>query len=127
MRREDWNAALAVRDYWNHPEANDRPNCPLLLSLDTLLEGIVRLKIYPGTAISPCPSCGGEHRWAMLKQLLIFGFDMKPRGESRVLDAFYESMAEERAFYGGEDGYRRMRQQAEAFFAANPSGDVYLM
>lgn len=125
MRREHWNAALAVRDYWNDTEACDRPNCDLLLSLDSLLKGIVRLKIYPGTTISPCPSCGGEHPWVMLKQLLIYGFDLKPRGASRVLDAFYESMAEERALYGGEDGYRKLRQEAETFFAANPSSDVF--
>ena len=127
MRREDWNAALAIRNFWNDPTTESPPECPLFTSLDHLLAGIVGLKIYPGNAISKCPLCGGEHRWVMLKQLLIFGFDLKPRGENRVLDAFYESLAEERELYGGEEGYRRMRNEAEAFFAANPTGDVYLM
>ena len=127
MRREDWNAALAIRNFWNDSTTESPPECPLFASIDHLLAGIVGLKIYPGNAISPCPLCGGEHRWVMLKQLLIFGFDLKPRGENRVLDAFYESLAEERELYGGEEGYRRMRKEADAFFAKNPSGDIYLL
>lgn len=127
MRREDWNAALAIRNFWNDPTTESAPECPLFTSIDHLLVGLVRLKIYPGHAISTCPLCGSEHRWVMLKQLLIFGCDLKPRGENRVLDAFYESLAEERELYGGEEGYRRMRKEAEEFFAANPTGDVYLM
>lgn len=126
MRRKDWDAALAVRDHWNDPDANEAPTCVLFKSLDTFLQGIVRLRIYPGNAISQCPFCGEEHRWSLLKQILIFGIDMRPRGDNRVLDAFYESLSEERELYGGEDGYRKMRQKAEEFFSSHPTGDVYL-
>lgn len=126
MRREDWNAALAIRDFWKASEGSKAPACPHFTSLDSLLEVIVRLRIYPGHAISSCSMCGGEHRWAMLKQLLILGFDMKPRGENRVLDAFYEMFSENRACYGGDEGYQKMRQAAEAFFANHPSADIYL-
>jgi hypothetical protein len=96
------------------------------MSLDSFLQGIVRLKIYPGNAITQCPFCGGDHGWSMLKQLLIFGFDTRPRGDNRVLDAFYESLSGDWDIYGGEEGHRKMRKEAEAFFARHPTGDVYI-
>ena len=40
MRREDWNAALAIRNFWNDPTKESPPECPLFTSIDHLLAGM---------------------------------------------------------------------------------------
>ena len=92
--------------------------CPLFADLDRLLPYLDEIGLTPGHAIDQCPECGGEHRWAFIKALMI---ELLPLREgdgrpSRLLDMVDANLAPVRALYGGEAGFQSMRAGAEKFF-----------
>lgn len=117
MRAVDWNLAVAVRNHWNGAETPVIEICPLLADLDYLLKYLDEAGIRPGQAIGVCPECGNDHRWALLRELMIYALDIRPARHSRLLEMVDRSLDEVRAMYGGEEGYREMKLEAEAFFA----------
>lgn len=125
MRAIDWRMSVAVRNHWKGQEMPDIKICPLLADLDRLLVYLDEAGITPGHVVDPCPECGQEHRWALLHELMIHALDIRPASQSKLLRTVDKKLEEVRAFYGGEDGYRSMRQDAEAFFTDVDSGRVF--
>lgn len=116
MRGIDINLAIEVRNHWQGLETSNKELCPLLADLDRLLDYLDDASIKPGDVIDPCPECGQEHRWALLKQLMIYALEIRPTHQSRLLAMVDESLEPLRALYGGEKGYREMKECAEDYF-----------
>lgn len=90
--------------------------CPLLADVDRMLAYFDEIGLKPGYALNPCPECGADHRWAMLKWVLSNALTVRPAGSSRLLQMVDDSLTPVRALYGGEEGYREMLGRARAFF-----------
>lgn len=124
MRKVDWNMAIALRDHWQDG-APRSILCPLLADVDALLKYLDEIGLKPGDVIDPCPSCGGEHRWTLLKELMCFALKLQPARQSKLLAAVDQSLEPVRALYGGKDGYEKMEQDAEKFFARVGASNLY--
>lgn len=127
MRGIDWDTAIAVREHWiGKPVAGFRL-CPLLANLDGLLAYLDAIELRPGEAIGCCPECGGEHRWVLIKELMIHAIAIRPDRPSRlmrVVDAGLEPVREQ---YGGREKFEQMQREAEAFFARVRTENRYII
>lgn len=125
MRSVDWHMAIALRDHWQGRDSPRGDLCPLLADVDALLKHLDEIGLNPGEVIDPCPSCGQEHRWALLKELMCFALKLQPARTSRLLAAVDQSLESVRALYGGKEGYEKMEQEAEKFFARVGASNLY--
>jgi hypothetical protein len=105
MRGIDIKLAIEVRKHWLGLETSNKQLCPLLADLDRLLVYLDEVGIKPGNVIDPCPECGQEHRWALLKILMIDALEIRPDRQSRLMAMVDESLEPVRALYGGKEGY----------------------
>lgn len=117
MRGVDWQLAEAVTNHWKGIGRADVKLCPLLADLDRLLEYLDGIGLTPGYALNPCPECGEEHRWALLKQLMIAALGFRSVDHSRLLGLVDTNLEPVRALYGGEEGFQSMRKGATDYFA----------
>lgn len=125
MRIEDHKLAVESASHWHQDAPAAPPPCALLADLDALLSHLEANHITPGNVIDVCPACGKEHRWALIKELLLRALDVQPRRSSPLLEWADRSLDEVRALYGGNAGYRKMRGEAEAYFRKIGAKDVY--
>jgi hypothetical protein len=125
MRHEDWQLAVESSRYWQGAAGATPPRCSLLANLDALLAFLEEAGITPGDAIAFCPACKHDHRWVLIKELLIYALDVQPRRNSKLLEWADQSLEEVRELYGGDEGYRKMRTAADAYFAKIGAKDVY--
>lgn len=125
MRHEDWQLAVESRQHWQGAAGSTPPHCSLLANLDALLAFLEAAGITPGDAIACCPACQQQHRWVLIKELLICALEVQPRRNSRLLEWADHSLEEVRELYGGDEGYRKMRVAADAYFARIGAKDVY--
>lgn len=109
--------AIALRNHWKGQATPGIKLCPLLADLDGLLVYLDAAGIRPGHAIYECPACGADHRWALLHELMIHVLEIRPASQSRLLTIIDRKLEVDREMYGGEKGFRSMRQGAEVFFA----------
>jgi hypothetical protein len=125
MRAIDWQMSIAVRDHW-HGRGNPKLMlCPLLCDLDGLLSYLDRIALRPGFSVSPCPHCGQEHRWALIKELMCHALELRPAHSSKLLKEVDRRLESVRALYGGKAEYEAMCREAEAFFARVGTDNVY--
>ena len=125
MRHEDWQLAVESSRHWQGAAGTTPPHCSLLANLDALLAFLEEAGITPGDAIACCPACKQDHRWVLIKELLIYALDVQPRRNSKLLEWADQSLEEVRELYGGDEGYRKMRTAADAYFAKIGAKDVY--
>ena len=125
MRKVDWDMAIAVRDHWQGRGSPRSDLCPLLADVDALLKHLDEIGLTPGDVIDPCPSCGQEHRWTLLKELMCLALKLQPARQSKLLAAVDQSLESVRALYGGKEKYEAMEQEAEKFFARVGAGNLY--
>jgi len=124
MRKVDWDTAVAARDHW-HGKAAKTGLCPLLADADALLRYLDEIGLTPGHAVSSCPSCGQDHRWVLLRQLMCFALELQPPRQSKLLTAVDQLLEPVRALYGGKEEYEAMQREAEEAFARVGAGKVY--
>jgi hypothetical protein len=117
MRGIDCQLAQIAEYHWMGFEHPNIPLCPLLADLDKLLVYLDDIGLTPGYAVNPCPACGEEHRWALLKHLMISALRLRPATRSRLLGLVDTNLEPVRALYGGEEGFQAMRAGAAEFFA----------
>lgn len=117
MRAIDWNLSIAVVNHWNGKLNPSVKLCPLLADLDRLLQYLEATRLKPGHAIDKCPQCGEEHRWTLLKELLIHALDLRPAHQHPLLESVDRSLDSVRKLYGGDAGYKAMKKGAEEYFA----------
>lgn len=117
MRTIDWNLAIALKKHWQEKEAANAKLCPLLADLDRLLICLDENNFRPGDALSICPECGQEHRWALLKELMHHALEMRPASQSKLLEMVEMNLEDVHELYGGKEGYRAMRKAAAEYFA----------
>lgn len=115
MRAVDFQLEIAVKRHWQGEEVAGL--CPLLANVDQLLKYLDEEDFAPGDAITRCPVCGNDHRWVLLKGLLIFALELRPHNKTKLLVQVDKSLDEIRALYGGEAGYKEMTCKADEFFA----------
>jgi hypothetical protein len=118
MRSQDFYLAILLRNHWKGRKTSKVMLCPLLADLDQLLAYLDEAGLKPGHAIGVCPKCGEEHRWALLKELMIYAKEIRPDSQHRLIEMVDRSLDSERAMYGGEEGFREFRKEEEAFFMA---------
>lgn len=118
---------MAVRDHWYGKGKPGTDLCPLLSDLDRLLAFLEEKGFKPGYAIDVCPGCGQDHRWVLIKELMIIALGLRPPQHSKLLwiiskqqEALYEE-------FGGKEGYKKYREDAEAFFARVGAGKRYML
>jgi hypothetical protein len=117
MRGIDSNMAIAVRNHWQGIDAPGVVICPLLADLDKLLEYLDAIELTPGHAICPCLVCGGDHRWVLIKRLMMYALDVRPARHSKLLSMVDGNLEPVRELYGGEEGARALFSAGEEFFA----------
>ena len=127
MRSQDYILAIAVRDYWHGIEQPNVKICPLLADLERLIVYLDEAGIAPGNVIDPCRECGQEHRWALLSKLVMYALEIYPPEESHLMTMVNKRVERVRAQYGGEEGYREMKEAAEQFFKKFHSGNKYTL
>lgn len=125
MRRQDLQLAIEMRARWHGKGPSRPPRSTLLANLDEFLAYLDSTDIRPGDAIGCCPACGEDHRWVLIKELLILALEVPPRRSSPLLEWADHSLDEVRELYGGEEGYRKMREAAEAYFKKIGANKVY--
>lgn len=125
MRDIDWKTSIAVRNQWRGLPTGEMKLCPLLADLDRLLEYLDEIGLKPGHAIAHCEHCGEEHRWALLKELMLHALELRAPNQSRLLEEVDKSLARVRELYGGKEGYEAMKRESEAFFAKLGTGNRY--
>lgn len=117
MRGIDWDTAIAAREHWAGRPIAGFKLCPLLADLDRFLAYLETIELAPGDAIGCCPECGDEHRWALIKELMIHALAMRSEQPSRLMQDVDASLQPVRALYGGRQKFEEMQREAEAFFA----------
>lgn len=115
MRSEDFYMAIILRGHWQGRETPEVKLCPLLADLDQLLEYLDQIGLKPGHAIGVCPGCGEDHRWTLLRDLMINAKGIRPDSQHRLIEMVDRSRDSERAMYG-EEGFRELNKGAEKFF-----------
>lgn len=127
MRSVDWSMAIALRNHWKNPDATTLKLCPLLADVDRMLAYMDSMGLTPGHVIDPCPECGEEHRWALLRLLLEQALEVRPPSHSPLLSGLDECLESVRSLNGGKEGYREMRKEAEKAFARVNVKNVYTL
>lgn len=128
MRQSDWNLAIALKNHWQRNVTPAPELCPLLADLDRLLVYLDAEGIRPGDALSQCPECGDEHRWALFKELMHHALEIRPSNQSKLLETVEMDLAEVYEMYKGKEGYRAMRKAAAEYFAnVGNKGDCYTL
>jgi hypothetical protein len=119
MRGIDYRTELLVFALWRGKPVKE-VICPMLADLDRFLSYLEETDHKPGYSICPCPHCGGDHRWALLKALLIRALRLRDRQQTKLLAWTDADLEPGRALYGGEKEYREMLDAADEFFAKLP-------
>ncbi|GMU50727.1 MAG: hypothetical protein AMXMBFR31_29530 [Candidatus Desulfobacillus denitrificans] len=117
MRGIDRRMSEFLFAHWVGIEVEGVKLCPLLADLDRMLKYFDEIELKPGYALNPCPECGEEHRWAMLKGCLMNALAIRPPDTSKLLGTVDKSLEPVRGLYGGEEGFREMQMAAMSFFA----------
>jgi len=125
MRAIDLNLAQLVVRIWRGEATAPAGCCALLANLDQCLAYLDAAGIRPGDAIDACPGCGQDHRWTLLRSLIEHALDLRPANRTRLMREVDALLAPEREHFGGEEGLKRYRAAAEAYFAAVDAKHVY--
>jgi hypothetical protein len=125
MRDVDWKMSIAVRNHWHGRDSGGIKLCPLLADLDRLLKHLDEIGLKPGHAIAQCEHCGDEHRWVLIKELMLHALELRPPNQSKLLEEVDKGLESVRELYGGKEKYEEMKREAEAFFATLPPGNRY--
>lgn len=124
MRSDDVCLAHAVINHWEgHPEPNVTI-CALLADRAAFLRFLEERRVRPGDALWPCPVCGENHRWTVLKTLIRAALDMQPE-RSTLMEEVDRAQDVLREMYGGDEGLREYRKAADEYFAKNGAGKCY--
>lgn len=125
MRVADLNLARVVVSVWRGEATAPAAWCPLLCDLDRFLAYLDAAGIHPGDAIAVCPCCGQDHCWRLLRSLVEDALDLRPGNRTRLMREVDALLAPDRECFGGEEGLKRYRAKAEAYFAAVGAKHVY--
>lgn len=116
MRADDLKLAQIVTRIWRGNATVPSGCCVLLADCDQLLAHLDAAGLRPGDAISRCPGCGKDHRWALLRSLLEQALALRPAHRTRLMSEVDALLTPERERFGGEEGLKRYRAAAQAFF-----------
>lgn len=116
MRHTDRVLADEASAHWHGRGDAGSQICPLIADLDGFLAYLRDIELLPGYAIDRCPACAVEHRWALIKSLLIHALVLRPAASHPLLQAVDKSLDRVRELYGGEEGMRAMMQAASTYF-----------
>jgi hypothetical protein len=119
MRGIDYRTELLVFALWRGKPVKEDV-CPMLADLDRFLLYLEETDHKPGHSICPCPFCAGDHRWALLKALLIRALRLRDRQQTKLLAWTDADLEPVRDLYGGEEKYQEMLAAADEFFAKLP-------
>jgi hypothetical protein len=108
MLVSDWNLTNRVAAAWRGGSSADL--CPLLADQDKFLRHCADVDLRPGISIWICPECGTEHRWAMLKTLLMDASIPPEKVPPRLAPCVFGTFATLAALYGGEAEARDLLQ-----------------
>ncbi len=126
MRSEDYQMAQVIKFHWHGIDTRGISLCPLLADLGKLLTYLDTNKIRPGDAIMRCPECGDDHRWVLLRDLMEFALDIKPKNQwTPLMKAVDDLLEPVRKAYGGDAGYRTMTIAADDFFTGLDAGNKF--
>jgi hypothetical protein len=116
MRHTDRLLADEASAHWHGRRDASSQICALIADLDGFLAYLRDIELLPGYAIDRCPACAAEHRWALIKSLLIHALVLRPAASHPLLHAVDKSLDRVRELYGGEEGMRAMMQAASTYF-----------
>jgi hypothetical protein len=125
MRADDLKLAQTVTRIWRGEAAVPSGCCVRLAHRDQCLAYLDAAGLRPGDAISQCPGCGKDHRWALLRSLLVQALALRPAHRTRLMSEVEALLTPERERFGGEEGLKRYRAAAQAFFAKVNAKDIY--
>ena len=124
MRSENWNMSLAIIGHWLGESAGSENPCPLLADFDRLIAFLDGLVTMPGDTLWPCPACGIDHRWGLLRELMMAALDLRPDIRTALLETVDCGLDEVRRMYGDKEGYAEYLQKAEEYFAKVRASDA---
>ncbi len=114
MLDTDRRLAELIGAYWSQGDILEDV-CPLLADMQRLLTFLDEQGAQPGDALWPCPVCGENHRWTLLRELVIQSLYVT-KERTKLQEMIDQRLEAVRALYGGREGYEEYRLAASKYF-----------
>jgi len=114
MLDEDRRLAELIGAFWSQGDILGDA-CPLLADMQRLLSFLDAQGFKPGDALWPCPECGENHRWTLIRELIIQSL-YETEERTKLQEIVDRSLDSVRELYGGRDGYEAYRLAASKYF-----------